>query len=90
MEITLLRLFIFYFDNLSIKSLIKERKFYFKAKYIDIRYFYIRNDIIEIRKIIVKYIFKNDTIIDALTKVLPSKSFERYKRYIGIPKNKRI
>ena len=90
MEIILFRLFTFYFNNSNNKSLIKKRKFHLKAKYIDIRYFYIRNDIMEVKKIIVKYIFKNNNIINTLTKVLLSKSFERYKRYIGILGNKRI
>ena len=41
-------------------------------------------------KKIVKYILKNNNIINAFTKVLPSKSFKRYKKYIGILRNKRI
>ena len=44
----------------------------------------------EIKKIIIKYILKNNNIINVFTKVLLSKSFERYKKYIGILKNKRI
>jgi hypothetical protein len=35
-----------YYNNLRATQLIKDIKFYARAKYIEIRYFYIRNDIV--------------------------------------------
>ena len=35
-----------YYNNLRATQLIKDIKFYTRAKYIEIRYFYIRNDIV--------------------------------------------
>ena len=62
----------------------KEQKFYLKAKYIDIRHFYIRDDIVANGKIVVRYVLGKDNIADALTKALPSDILKQYKRYIGI------
>ena len=73
-----------YLDNTSAESLLKERKFYLKAKYIDIRHFYIRNDIVTYSKIIVRHVLRKDNIVDVLTKALLSDILERYKRYIGM------
>ena len=40
----------FYLDNTGAESLTKERKFTPKSKYIDIRHFYIRDDMVLARK----------------------------------------
>ena len=37
---------IFYCDSVAATQLMKDMKFYIKVKYIEIRYFYIRNDIV--------------------------------------------
>jgi len=73
-----------YLDNTGAESLSKERKFYLKAKYIDIRYFYIRDDIVAHGKMVVRHVPGKDNMVDALTKALPSDILERYKRYMGM------
>ena len=84
LDITLPRLPALYLDNTGAESLSKERKFYPKAKHIDIRHFYIRDDMVAHSKMVVKHVLGKDNIVDALTKALPSDIFEQYKRYIGI------
>lgn len=83
--ITSPRLPTLYLDNSGAESLTKERKFHPKAKHIDIRHFYIRDDMVKAGKLVVKHVPGNDNMADALTKALPSESFERYKRYMGLP-----
>ena len=73
-----------YLDNTGAESLSKEHKFYLKAKYINICYFYIRDDIVVHSKIVVKHVLGKDNMADVLTKALPSDILERYKRYIGM------
>ena len=73
-----------YLDNTGAESLSKERKFYLKAKYIDIRHFYICDDIVTYGKMVVRHVPGKDNIADALTKALPSDILKRYKRYIGM------
>ena len=73
-----------YLDNTGAESLLKERKFYLKAKYIDIRHFYIRDDIVVYGKIVVRHVPGKDNIADTLTKALLSDILERYKRYMGM------
>ena len=53
-------------------------------KHIDIRYFYIQDDIVVNGKIVVRYVLGKDNIVDVLTKALLSDILKRYKRYIGI------
>jgi hypothetical protein len=76
-----------YLDNTSAESLTKEQKFHLKAKYIDIRHFYIREDIVIAKKLVVKHILSRDNIADISTKALDLEPFERYKRYISLLRN---
>jgi len=64
----------------STKLLLKELKFYLKVKYINIRYFYIYNNIVAKGKIVVKYILRKDNIVDVLTKALPLDTLKQYKK----------
>ncbi len=85
LEINFSRLLILFLDNASAESLIKERKFHPKAKYIDIRHFYIRDDMILRGKLVVEHVPGNDNMADTLIKALPGPAFERYKGYMGMP-----
>ena len=71
-------------DNTGAESLSEERKFHLKAKHIDIRHFYIQDDMVAGGKMVVKYVLGKDNMVDALTKALLSDILERYKRYIGM------
>jgi len=84
LDITLPRLPALYLDNTGAESLSKERKFHPKAKHIDIRHFYIRDDIVAKGRIAVKHVLGKDNMADALTKALPSDTLERYKKYMGM------
>jgi|SwirhisoilCB3_FD_contig_51_4125090_length_1797_multi_3_in_0_out_0_1 hypothetical protein len=84
LDITLPRPPVLYLDNTGVESLSRERKFHPKAKHIDIRHFYIRDDMVASGKMVVKHVPGKDNMADALTKALPSDIFERYKRYMGM------
>ena len=74
-----------YLDNAGAESLREERKFHPKAKHIDIRHFYIREDMVSKGKLVVKHVPGRDNMADALTKALPLEALEKYKAYMGLP-----
>ena len=84
LDITLPRSPTLYLDNTGAESLSKERKFHPKAKHIDIRHFYIRDDMVAQGKMVVRHVPGKDNMADALTKALPSDILERYKKYMGM------
>jgi hypothetical protein len=51
--------------------LIKDTKFHNKAKHIKIRYFFIRNDIVQRDRLRVQAIESKEQVANALTKQLP-------------------
>jgi hypothetical protein len=62
-----------YCDNLGATQLIKDTKFYTRAKHIEIRYFYIRNNIVQRNRLRIEQIPLKDQVADILTKQLPTK-----------------
>jgi hypothetical protein len=60
-----------YCDNLGGINLIKDTKFYNKAKHIKIHYFFIRNDIVQRDRLRVQAIESKEQVANALTKQLP-------------------
>jgi hypothetical protein len=61
-----------YCDNLRAMQLIKDIKFYTRAKHIEICYFYIRNDMVRRNRLQIKQIPLKDQVADILTKQLPA------------------
>jgi hypothetical protein len=84
LEIKPTRIPILYLDNQGAESLAKERKYHAKTKHIDIRHFYIREDMVKRGKLAVQHIAGDDNMADTLTKALPIPTFERYRQYMGI------
>jgi hypothetical protein len=60
-----------YCDNLGGIDLMKDMKFHNKAKHIEIRYFFIRNDMVQRDRLRVQAIESKEQVADALTKQLP-------------------
>jgi hypothetical protein len=75
-----------YYNNLEATQLIKDTKFHTRAKHIKIRYFYIRNDIVQRNRLQIKHIPSKDQVADILTKQLPAKKHWRHTQSIGLNK----
>jgi hypothetical protein len=57
-----------YCDSVAAMQLMKDMKFYAKAKHIEIRYFYIRNDIVQRNRLQIQLIPSKEQVTDILTK----------------------
>ena len=75
---------VLYYDNLSAIDLIHDHRFYSKAKYIDIRCNFIRNDMLEKGRLTIEYIIGTDQPADILTKQLPIEQYKTHLRTLGI------
>jgi hypothetical protein len=75
-----------YYDNLGATQLIKDTKFHARAKHIEIRYFYIRNDIVQRNRLRIEHIPLKDQVADMLTKQLPAKKHWRHAQSMGLNK----
>ena len=75
-----------YYNNLGATQLIKDIKFYARAKHIEIRYFYIRNDIVRRNRLQIEHIPLKDQVADILTKQLPAEKHWRYAQSMGLNK----
>jgi hypothetical protein len=73
-----------YIDNLSAIDLIHDHRFYAKAKHIGIRFNFIRNDIVEANRLLVKHIPGTNQPADSLTKQLPVDRFRKHIHTLGI------
>jgi hypothetical protein len=73
-----------YCDNLRGINLIKDTKFYNKVKHIEIRYFFIWNNIVQRDRLRVQAIESKEQVADALIKQLPIDSHWKFARIIGI------
>jgi ABC-type transporter lipoprotein component MlaA len=62
---------ILYYDNQPTIDIIHNLKHYSKAKYINIRYFYVQNDIVKAGRLQVEHIPRENQLTDILTKQLP-------------------
>jgi hypothetical protein len=75
-----------YCDNLGATQLIKDTKFYARAKHIEIRYFYIRNDMVRRNRLRIEQIPSKDQVADMLTKQLPAEKHWRHAQSMGLNK----
>ena len=75
---------ILYIDNQPAIDIIHNTKHHFKAKHINIRYFYIRNDMVKAGRVQVQHIPGQNQIADILTKQLPYDKFQRLRNDMGI------
>jgi hypothetical protein len=71
-------------DNLGAVDLIHHNKYHKKAKHIDIRFNYIRSDMVEANRLVVKHISGTDQPADLLTKQLPIPTFLKHCHTLGI------
>jgi hypothetical protein len=75
-----------YCDNLGATQLMKDTKFYARAKHIEIRYFYIRNDMVRRNRLRIEHIPLKDQVADMLTKQLPAEKHWRHAQSMGLNK----
>ena len=75
---------VLYCDNLGTIDLIHDHKFHSKAKHIDIRCNFIRNDMLEKGRLTVEHIAGTDQPADILTKQLPIEQYKTHLRTLGI------
>ncbi len=73
-----------YCDNNAVLELVKAEKFHGKAKHIEIKYFYIRNDLIRTNRLQVARIDTENQPADLLTKQLPLPAVTRHLETIGM------
>jgi len=75
-------------DNAPAEELSKTWKSYSKAKYIEIRYMFLRNDMVLRNRLTVVHTPLKDNIADSLTKQLPRDAFEKHIQGFGMVKVK--
>jgi len=75
-------------DNAPAEELSKTWKSHSKAKHIEIRYMFLRNDMVLRNRLTVVHTPSKDNIADSLTKQLPSDAFEKHIRGVGRVKNR--
>ena len=75
-----------YYDNLEATQLIKDTKFHIRAKHIEIRYFYIWNNIVRRNRLQIEHIPLKDQVADMLTKQLPAKKHWCHAQSMGLNK----
>ena len=73
-----------YYDNIGRVDLIKDTKFHNKAKHIEIRYMFIRKDIVERKRMKVTYIVGKEQMADILTKQLPLDQYRIHCKSMGL------
>jgi hypothetical protein len=72
-----------WFDNEAALAIIGTTKHHNKARHIDIRYFFIRTDMVKRGRLEVQHIAGADQITDALTKQLLVDKFKQCCREMG-------
>ncbi|KAI0992498.1 hypothetical protein K3495_g15687 [Podosphaera aphanis] len=75
---------ILWIDNEPALELTKTTKFHNKAKHIEVRYFFIRNDMVQKNRVKVKHISGSEQIADILTKQLPKEKFRKLMGGFGL------
>jgi hypothetical protein len=73
-----------YCDNSGAIDWMQDTKFHAKTKHIEIRHFYIRNDMVGKNRMKVRFIPGVEQPADLLTKQLPIDSFRKHARSIGL------
>jgi len=76
-----------YIDNTAAEELSKTWKPHSKAKHIEIREMFIRNDTVLRNRLIVKHISSRDNIADGRTQQLPKDQFLRHMHGFGMTTN---
>jgi hypothetical protein len=71
-------------DNVSAVTLIHDPKFHARAKHIDIRYMFIRNDMVGQDRLKVEHIPGADQPADILTKQLPVEAMQKHIKTLGM------
>ena len=71
-------------DNEAALAITSTTKHHNKAKHIDIRYFFIRNDMVKRGRLKVQHIAGTDQIADTLTKQLPVEKFKQCCYKMGL------
>jgi hypothetical protein len=73
-----------YCDNLGGTDLMRDTKYHTKAKHIEIRYFFIRNDMVQKDRLAVEHIPGTEQPADILTKQLPFDPFRKHCITLGL------
>ncbi|KAI0991188.1 hypothetical protein K3495_g16999 [Podosphaera aphanis] len=71
-------------DNTAAIDLCKTTKFHSKAKHIEIRYFFIRNDMILKNRLVAEHTPGTEQVADILTKQLPKDRFRKLCSDLGL------
>jgi hypothetical protein len=71
-------------DNLGRIDLMKDTKHHNKAKHIEIRYLYIRNDMVQRNRLQIEHIPGTEQLADILTKQLPIDGYRKHCRSMGL------
>jgi len=71
-------------DNDAALAITGTTKHHNRAKHIDIRYFFIRNDMVKRGRLKVQYLPGNEQIADALTKQLSVDKFQQFRHEMGL------
>ena len=71
-------------DNATAEELAKTWKLHSKAKYIEIKEMFIRDDIVLRNRLVVQHTPSIENIADALTKQLPKLTFVRHLQGMGM------
>ena len=75
-------------DNAPAEELSKTWKSHSKVKHIEIRYMFLRNDMVLRNRLTVVHTPSKDNIADSLTKQLPRDAFEKHIQGFGMVKGK--
>jgi hypothetical protein len=75
---------VIYCDNQSCIKLFENPTFHDKSKHIDIRYHFIRDIVLNG---VVKLQYINEQVADILTKGLPKRKFENFRKKLGVIEN---
>jgi hypothetical protein len=74
-------------DNMGAVELLYDTKFHRKAKHIELRYMYLRNNLVGKSKLRVEHIPGKDQPADIFMKQLPTDSFNRHCVTLGLVKS---
>ena len=73
-----------YYDNKGAVDLLHDTKFHRKAKHIEIRYMFLRTDMVNKGRLLVTHIPGRDQPADILTKQLPVDDFTRHSKVFSL------
>ena len=73
-----------YCDNQGAVDFMKDAKFHNRSKHIEIRYMYVRNDLVQKNRLKVVHIAGKEQMADILTKQLPALEFRKHCRSMGL------